>query len=61
MKLLMLLVAVSSFMAAQDSVCQKREYVCVQRCNEAHAIGSMDHLNCKYRCYEDYLSCRQEP
>ena len=56
MKWLLLVLALS----AGDQVCKKREWRCIERCNADHTIGSMDHLNCKQRCHEDYLVCREE-
>jgi hypothetical protein len=43
-----------------SSVCEKRRWRCIERCNEDHTIGSMSHLDCKTRCYEDFLDCRKE-
>jgi hypothetical protein len=43
-----------------DEICQRREWRCIERCNAHNTIGSMEHLNCKTECREDYLHCREE-
>jgi len=43
-----------------DQTCDKRERRCIEACNTQHVIGSMEHLDCKYQCWEDQRLCKEE-
>jgi hypothetical protein len=45
---------------ASDSVCRKRMHRCERRCATDNTIGSMEHLKCNERCWEQYRWCREE-
>ena len=42
-----------------DIPCRVQEQRCIERCNRENTIGSMEHLNCKARCWEGYLECQK--
>lgn len=40
-----------------EKVCNESVWRCEVRCGEKHTVGSAEHLQCKYRCWENKLFC----
>ena len=46
--------------SADDDMCRARMHRCERRCAEDNTIGSMAHLRCNERCWEEYRWCEEE-
>lgn len=56
MKWILLLVALTT----TDDVCRARMHRCERHCTKIHTVGSMEHLRCNERCWEQQRYCREE-